>query len=340
MKKSLITTLLTIILSSTLIAGELKSEHLVAPEYRQSAAKLHIDMNSLADLPAFGARLASSMDQNEKQVERQPSAKITAKGEHDVDLYIFRPDELKAESPVIYFIHGGGFISGNASQGGNILYDLAKRNHAVVISVEYRLASVAPFPAAINDLYQGLSYVYNHAQNLRIDPKRLVIMGESAGGGLAASLALMTRDRGEFKPAGTILIYPMLDYRTGTSQSLYNNPYAGEFVWTPASNRLGWATMHGKQDIAKQQMPYFSAATATDLNDLPPTFIVVGSLDLFVNEDLDYATRLIESGVPTELIVYPGVYHAFNYIHPKSPQTQDYKTRLTSAIQAMFKQSQ
>lgn len=270
----------------------------------------------------------------------QPDAKLTApaKGKQPaVDLYVFRPDNAKnAKLPVVYFIHGGGYLIGNARQNNQSLKELANANNVVVVSVEYRLASEAPFPADINDAYHGLSYVLNNPQKFNIDADKAIIMGESAGGGLAARLGLKVRDVGEFKLKGQVLIYPMLDYRTGSDKSLYHSPNTGEFVWTREFNQMGWTMLKGNQTIAEDQMPYYSAATAKNLANLPRTYIMAGDMDLFVNEDLDYANRLIQAGVKTDVQVISGVYHAFELMKPNSPQTQAYKAVRTDAIKRML----
>lgn len=254
-----------------------------------------------------------------------------------MDLHVFRPKaDIEGKAPVIYFIHGGGYIMGNARMKNASLFDLAERSRAVVLSVEYRLATDAPFPADIDDAYHGLSHVFDQAEELGFDRRKIVIMGESAGGGLAARLALKTRDLGKYHPAGQVLIYPMLDHRTGTQASPYRNPYAGEFIRTTRLNRLGWNTLRGGQKIPARQMPYFSAATARNLRGLPRTFLMVGTLDLFANEDIDYANRLIQAGVPTDLLLIDGVYHVFEMAQPGSPQTQRYLNARTDAIRRMF----
>ena len=134
-------------------------------------------------------------------------------------------------------------------------------------------------------------------------------MGESAGGGLAAALALLARDRGEYSIAFQHLIYPMLDDRTGTETP---HPYAGEYLWTPANNMFGWSALLSVAPGSAGVSPYAAAARAADLAGLPPAFIATGALDLFVEEDIEYARRLIRAGVPVELHVYPGAFHGFD----------------------------
>lgn len=343
MKKRLLTALL--VAAALAAHAQPPSARLLAPEYRDPALLQPLSgaQNAMASAnPAEALReLNAQMLEAAKADAVQPDRHITVPASGDqpaVDLYLYNPRHAPAAKlPAIYFIHGGGYLFGNARMNNAGLQALADQNQARVISVEYRLAVQAPFPADLDDAYRGLSHVFEHADQLGIDARKLIIMGESAGGGLAARLALHTRDKGQYRPAGQVLIYPMLDHRTGTAQSPHQNPHAGEYVWTPALNRLGWDTLRGGQDIAPEQMPYYSAAAAQDLSRLPRTFIMVGSLDLFVNEDMDYARRLISAGVPTELQVIDGVYHAFELVQPDSPQTQSYIRARTQAIARMIR---
>ncbi|WGE89879.1 alpha/beta hydrolase [Actinobacillus arthritidis] len=334
----------TLALSFTVTATEQhRTVHLLAPEYQDlstlSAVKIDPQMmrskEGLAQINAIFLKNA-----NEDKV--QPDAKFTAPAQGNqpaVDLYVYRPDNGKnAKLPVVYFIHGGGYLIGNARQNNASLFELANLNNVAVVSVEYRLATQAVFPADINDVYHGLAYVLNNADKFNIDPSKAIIMGESAGGGLAARLGLKVRDQGEFKLKGQVLIYPMLDYRTGSESSLYHSPNTGEFVWTAEFNRIGWQTLKGTQKISEQQSPYYSAATAKNLAGLPHTYMMVGDMDLFVNEDLDYANRLVQAGVKTDLQVISGVYHAFELFNPASPQTKAYKAGRTEAISRMLRE--
>ena len=336
MKRFVLTTLaLTFGIAASVVAQEPKTLHLVDPDYREAAKNWLVDF--------FDANVRAQFRQNtllRAQQSTQPSEHwiVPAEGKDPiVNLYVYKPKNHSGKLPVIYFTHGGGYVLGNAKMAGDSLQALADRQQAAVVSVEYRLATEAPFPAGLEDAYRGLRYVYQNADKLGIDNQRVVLMGESAGGGLAARLALYTRDKGEFNPEGQVLIYPMLDYRTGTEQSPYHNDIAGEFVWTAAANQYGWMTLRGNQTISAEQMPYFSPAMATDLKHLPPVFMMVGDLDLFVNEDIDYANRLIQAGVPTELMVIPGVFHAFEKANPNAEKTQTYLQARAKAIDNMFK---
>jgi triacylglycerol lipase len=147
---------------------------------------------------------------------------------------------------------------------------------------------------------------------LGVDSARIGVMGESAGGGLAAALALLARDRREHSLTFQHLIYPMLDDRTCVAKSPH--PFAGEFLWTAHNNAFGWSALLGAAPGSANVSPYAAAARADDLSGLPPTFISTGALDLFLEEDIEYARRLMRQGVPVELHVYPGAYHAFDFL--------------------------
>lgn len=243
-------------------------------------------------------------------------------GAPDVPLIVYRPLEAKGPLPAIYFVHGGGYVFGTAETGAPACVDAAGELPCVVVSVDYRLAPETPAPGPVEDCYAGLLWLHAHAAELGVDPNRIAIWGESAGGGLAAALALMARDKGEVPVRLQMLIYPMLDDRT-VSQGA-RNPHVGEFVWTPAANRFGWQALLGREPGSEGSHYYAVPARAEELKGLPPAFIAVGSLDLFLQEDIDYASRLLAAGVPVELHVIPGAYHAFEALAPQSAAAQAY----------------
>ena len=226
-----------------------------------------------------------------------------------VQVLVFKPDRSTQAKPAILHIHGGGYVVGSAQLYRPQLASLAAQLGAVIVSVNYRLAPETVFPGAVEDCYAALAWLSDQAEALGVDPDRIVVSGESAGGGLAASLAILARDRGEFRLAGQVLTFPMLDDRTGSSRDL--GPLAGEFVWTAASNRMGWEALLGHPPGTDGVSPYAAAARCEDLANLPPAFIAVGALDLFLEENLDYARRLARAGVPIEVKVYPGAVHGF-----------------------------
>jgi acetyl esterase/lipase len=181
-----------------------------------------------------------------------------------------------------------------------------------IVSVDYRLAPEYAHPIPVEDCYAGYQWTLANAEARGFDASRIVSMGESAGGGLAAALGLLLRDRGDRSLLGQYLIYPMLDDRTASSVE----PAApvGEFIWTRASNRFGWGALLGHEPGGEDVSPYAAPARASDLSGLPTTFMYTGALDLFMEEDIEYAKRLMCAGVPTELHVYPGAIHAFEML--------------------------
>jgi triacylglycerol lipase len=232
----------------------------------------------------------------------------------DVRLVIMNPPSARIDRGAVLHLHGGGMVVGTADRAVADKPQLALAHDCVVVSVDYRLAPETPFPGPQEDNYAALLWLADNAASLGVDPARIVVMGESAGGGLAASLALMTRDRGGPALAGQVLIYPMLDWRTGGADCPYANRHTGEWVWTREKNRFGWDALRGDYEPIDARKAWFSPALADDLARLPPAYLCTGALDLFLDEDLAYARRLIDSGVPTELHVYPGAIHAFEMV--------------------------
>ena len=205
-------------------------------------------------------------------------------------------------------------IAGSADMMDAASRALAEAAGAVVAAVDYRLAPEAPFPAAVEDAHAALNWLIGEAAALGIDPARVLVMGHSAGGGLAAALALLARDRGAHRLAGQVLVYPMLDPRTGTDDAPADNPLTGEFMWTRPANRFGWDALRGPDPVPAERLGHYAPALAPLLDALPPAFIAVGALDLFLEEDVAYALRLARAGVPVEFHVYPGGVHGFDAV--------------------------
>jgi triacylglycerol lipase len=233
-------------------------------------------------------------------------------GAPEVEIFHHRPVAASGVLPCILHIHGGGYVMGSARSMAPLQKPLVQNLGCALVAVEYRLAPETRAPGAVEDCYAALTWLVTHAGELGVDPARIGVMGESAGGGLAAALALLARDRAEHRLAFQHLIYPMLDDRTSASETDFH-PFAGEFIWTHHNNRFGWNSLLGVPAGSDGVSPYASPARAESLAGLPPTFISTGALDLFVEEDLDYARRLMRAGVPTELHVYPGAFHAFDF---------------------------
>ncbi|QDZ06779.1 alpha/beta hydrolase [Sphingomonas panacisoli] len=253
-------------------------------------------------------------------------------GAPDITLHIYKPEDAEGPLPAIYHIHGGGYVGGAASQLEVFHRPLVRALNCVLVSVDYRLAPEHVFPAAIEDCYAGLRWTIEHAATLGIDTSRLGVMGESAGGGLAAALALLVRDRGDYTLAFQHLTYPMIDDRTCAGDQ---HPHTGEFIWTPHNNHFGWQALLGAEPGGADVSPYAAAARATDLRSLPPTYIMTGALDLFLEEDMDYARRLIRAGVPTELHVYPGGFHGFDIFPGSAASTAAQASRMAALARAL-----
>src|ERR1700737_772279 len=206
-------------------------------------------------------------------------------GGPDVPLRIFKPRAKRPSRPAIFHIHGGGYVSGSAAMMDVANGARAAEHDAVVASVDYRLAPEARFPCAIEDCYTGLRWLADNAVRLGVDPDRIAIMGESAGGGLAAALALLARDRGGPKIPAQFLIYPILDHRTGGADDVRPNDTVGEFVWTRQQNQFSWSCLRGKQTIDADRIPYFSPSLAKNVAGLPRCYMAAGSVDLFLEEN-------------------------------------------------------
>jgi acetyl esterase/lipase len=233
-------------------------------------------------------------------------------GDPDVTVRIYRPVGTSASTatlPGIYYIHGGGMVLGDVAGEDATASTLCEQVGAVVVSVEYRLAPEHPHPAPVEDCYAGLTWTAKNAAELGIDPTRLAVYGGSAGGGLALGTVLLARDRGGPALAFMMPIYPMID-DTNTTASSQEITDIG--IWDRAGNIEAWSWYLG----GKPADQYAAPTRATDLSGLPPAFIDVGTVDMFRDEDIAFATRLMQAGVPCELHVNPGSYHASEVFAP------------------------
>jgi acetyl esterase/lipase len=224
-----------------------------------------------------------------------------------VGVRLYRPAAASGPGPALLWIHGGGYVIGTPAQDDVLCRRFARELGATVVSVDYRLAPEHPYPAPLEDCYAALKWL---ATLPAVDPARLAIGGASAGGGLAAALALLVRDRGEVPLVAQLLVYPMLDDRT-TDRDDLDKP--GLRLWNRSSNRFGWDAYLGDAD-RDEAVP----ARLDDLSGLPPAWIGVGTLDLFYEEDLVYAERLRAAGVPCRVEVVEGAFHGFDGIVPKA----------------------
>lgn len=222
-----------------------------------------------------------------------------------VGVRLFRPAGAARPTPALLWIHGGGYVIGTAEQDDRLCSGFSTRLGITVASVEYRLAPEHPYPAPLEDCYSALTWL---AGLPSVDRYRVAIGGASAGGGLTAALALLARDRAEVSPAFQLLTYPMLDDRSSATA-----PGANYRLWDNRSNSFGWAAYLGHAD-PRDAVP----ARHDDLSGLPPAWIGVGTHDLFHDEDLAYAERLRDAGVPCEVETVPGAFHGFDLVLPKA----------------------
>jgi triacylglycerol lipase len=253
---------------------------------------------------------------------------------HDIGIAIYTPREPSESHPAVLHIHGGGYVLGSVRMNDISNRMLAVAARCVIASVDYRLAPETLHPGPIEDCYAALKWLYTNADALGVDRTRIAVSGESAGGGLAAALALLARDRGEVPLLFQRLIYPMIDDRTAVQTDPH--PFAGEFLWTASANHFGWSSLLGREPGGAEVSHYAAAARAVDLAGLPAAYISVGALDLFLEENLEYARRLMRAGVPTELHVYPGAYHGFE-IAPQAKVTQAaQRDALNAMVRALY----
>jgi|GEM_PF-354377 len=255
---------------------------------------------------------------------------VAASGEAPpVRVLVYRPRAAIGPLAALLWIHGGGFVAGSPEWDDGLMKQLVDTAGCLVVSVDYRLAPETAHPGPLEDCYAALAWLHGEAGSLAVDVGRIGIGGLSAGGGLCACLALLARDRGEIALCMQAPMQPMLDDRTALLPPSADDP---RYIWGRADNHEGWSALLGHAPGGAGVPEYAAAARAADLRGLPPTLIGVGALDLFALEDIDYARRLIEAGVPTELHVYPGACHAFQMLAPQAQVAQDYQADFFAAV--------
>jgi triacylglycerol lipase len=287
---------------------------------------------TLADFRALmrpGCVPAELLARTELQVREAPGWR----GVPAVELAIMRPKGAAGPLPAVLHFHGGGFIAGGARDEEAAHRALVDRLHCVWVSVGYRLAPEVPCPGALDDGQAAFAWLHTRAAELGIDPQRIGLAGVSAGGGLAAGLALRLRDASGPRPAFLYLVYPMLDDRSCTRAEPHS--HAGEFIWTAANNSFAWAAWLGQRPGSDSVDVCAAPGRASDLHGLPPTFIATGALDLFLDENLAFAQRLLHAGVPTEFHIYPGAFHGFD-LHPTARVARNARRDSEAALQRML----
>lgn len=289
--------------------------------------------NAIADIEARRATLYGMLEAMSAGVP--PNENVTKDDRvidgpgGDLTVRVYRPTSPSGVLPGLFFIHGGGMVLGNLDSDDGVPTMLCETLGAVVVSVDYRLAPEHPAPAAIEDCYAALQWMAAHSDELGYDPARLAVYGGSAGGGLAIATALKVRDQGGPSIGFLMPIYPMID-DTNTTPSSQEITEVG--IWDRDGNIESWAWYLG----GKPADQYSAPARATDLTGLPPTFIDVGEMDMFRDEDITFAQRLLQAGVPTELHVYPGAYHASEIFAPDAALSQRiWATRIAALQRAL-----
>ncbi len=254
-------------------------------------------------------------------------------GAPEVRLWVVDPAPSEKGKPALLHMHGGGFIMTDPMLMPQ-LQGIAADCHCVVVSVDYRLAPETRYPGSLEDNYAALKWVYAHAGELGVDRSRIAVGGESAGGYHAASLAIHARGRNEVPIVFQLLIYPALDDRTGSTRPA--PPSVGRFMWNASANRLAWSSLLGVPAGSSRVPAAAVPARVASLAGLPPAWIGVGALDLFAEEDMEYARRLVHAGVGTELLVVRGAFHGFDLLVPDAETSRQFSASWKSALRKAF----
>jgi acetyl esterase/lipase len=257
----------------------------------------------------------------------RPRPGISIETAGDARVRVHHPTRTSTDPvPALLWIHGGGYILGSASQDDRLCREAADRLGMLVAAVDYRLAPEYPYPLPLEDCYDALVWLANRAD---VDASRVAIGGASAGGGLAAALALLARDRREVEPAFQLLSYPMLDDRTVQRTDIDERNFR---LWNNRANRFGWTSYLAEPPGSPGISGLAAPSRCDDLDGLPPAWIGVGTLDLFYGEDLEYADRLRATGVACDVRVVDGAFHGFDSVSPKSGVTRDFRHAQLQAL--------
>lgn len=312
------------------------SKHLVGPqllEALEAIPSFEVTADTLNNIrPQIAEARVPASPASETTVEEQfiPGTDATS-----VRVLIYAPKIPSHTSGLLWF-HGGGMVMASPDANEALCRYLVQKAGCVVVAVDYRLAPEHPYPTGLEDCYAALRWMHAAADELGFPRERIAVAGESGGGSLAAGLALLARDRGELSLSAQFLQYPMLDDRTGTTSEPDPMPYAGEFVWTKASNHFAWSAVLGQAPGGPDVPIYAAPGRARNLTGLPPTSIFIGDLDLFIGENIRYARTLIQGGVPTDIHVYPAAYHGFISFAQEADVSKRAFQEFSSAIKRHF----
>lgn len=314
----------------------MNTRHLLDPELAVVVDQLPESPVTRETLDACRASVAAAVDLIKAATPAYPNIEVTESripgpaAALDVRVLVYRPLGPHIALPALLWIHGGGYVAGNPEWDDWAVKTIVDDTGCVVVSVDYRLAPETPHPGPVEDCYAALKWLHGHAGELGVDTSRIGIAGLSAGGGLCAALALLVRDRGEIALCFQAPLQPMLDDRSALES--YSHPTVGEFIWKKDYNHFGWTALLGHEPGRDGISHHAAAARAEDLSGLPPTFVAIGALDLFLEESIEYARRLTRAGVPTELHVYPGACHGFNLLAPAARVSLDYQRDFIAAL--------
>jgi acetyl esterase/lipase len=284
------------------------------------------DLRDVARAREFTRQLLETALPLDEGVTKASATKIediaisTAATAAPLRLRVYAPVSAEESSlPCLYWMHGGGHFLGGVEQDDALLSHIVASVGCIAVGVDYRLAPEHPYPALMDDCYAGLAWLADNARRVGVDASRIAVGGASSGGGAAAGLALLARDRGEVPVCFQLLIYPMLDDRNVTPSSM---AITDSRVWNREANLMAWHLYLGDLAGSDDVPPYAAPSRAADLAGLPPTFIGTGALDLFLDENIEYAQRLLLAQTATELHVYAGAHHAFDQWVPGAEVTR------------------
>jgi acetyl esterase/lipase len=283
-----------------------------------SPNELHPDLWPIQYLPGFPLDLAPTVLVNFSRSLKGSTAPsdITVQdlvvpglkpSDPSVNLRLYSPSNAGDRAlPAMLWFHGGGYVLGSHRMGADITFEQCRKLGIRVVSVEYRMGPDNPAPAGNDDAYAAWVYVQKNAQKLGVEREKVVVGGQSAGGGMAAALCQRIYDQGDVQPLSQYLLYPMLDDRTVL------RPDSTRYIWTTRNNHYGWKSYLGQEPgQATVRSPYAVPGRREDLAGLPPAYITVGTIDLFHDENKEYAKKLEKAGVKTRFETVPGGFHAF-----------------------------
>lgn len=308
-------------LAKKLVAAELHSPFVwVKPRLNDRLVKLarRIPLSGLFPLPSGVQKSVRT---------------VAVPGRDPVGIHLYEPAGRSRPSGVLCWIHGGGYVFGSAEMGQSFGGRVAAELGVLVVSVDYRLAPEHPFPAPLEDCYTGLRWVHAHASELGVDPTRIAVGGDSAGGGLAAAMVQLAHDRAEVPVCFQLLVYPMLDDRTVFRA---DDGRTGQVSWNAETNLYGWSAYLGRAPSPDTAPTYAAPARREDLRGLPPAWIGVGDIDLFHGEDLEYAQRLAADGVEVQTHVAPGMFHGADALGSGAAVVREFDDSKIAALRRAF----